>query len=108
MLKPKFKQCIVALALTTASPAFARDVEPPPRATVSYADLDIASPAGQAAFERRLASAIKRVCGANSVPTLLYEKLRIRKCHKEVSAAAARDFDLALARERGNSRLSTR
>lgn len=103
-----FKQSILALALISAPTALARDVEPPPRAAVSYADLEIASPAGQAVFERRLASAIKRVCGTNSVPTLLYEKRRIRKCHKELSAAATRDFDIAVARELGDSRFSAR
>ena len=53
----------LALAALTAvpSPAIARDAGP--TQAVSYADLDLTSPAGVAALDRRLDRAVDRVCG---------------------------------------------
>lgn len=98
----------IALALAATSPAFANPSEQPPSVTVSHADLDLSNSAGRATLERRLTSAIKRVCGEHPAPTPLYEQVRARKCQGEVSGKARGEFDVAVARAVGETRLSSR
>ena len=70
----------IAFALAVPSPAIARDAGP--TQAVSYADLDLTSPAGVAALDRRLDRAVDRVCGhPGRFP--LPENRRIQKCHEE-------------------------
>ena len=54
----------IALALLAALPAPALAQEAQPSIRVSYADLNLASPAGVAKLDRRLAWAIHGVCAA--------------------------------------------
>lgn len=46
-------------ALMVAAPAFANSV------TVSYSDLDLTSPAGQATLEHRIDTAARQACGGS-------------------------------------------
>lgn len=48
----------IIAALTASTAAYAEQ----PSALVKYADLDLASPAGQAELERRVDNATRRVC----------------------------------------------
>ena len=98
----------IALVLTATSPALASASEQPPSVTVSHADLDLANNAGRATLERRVASAIKRVCGEHPAPTLLYEHRRVRKCRTESSEQARREIDLSVAAALSQTRLSSR
>ena len=53
-----------------------------PGARVSYAGLDLASPAGRAEFERRIDRALDKVCPA--APTrLLAEVQAVRRCRTD-------------------------
>jgi UrcA family protein len=55
---------IAAAALLAAAPAFAQEADADVlQRTVSYADLDLSSPAGVATFDRRIDAAVTQVCG---------------------------------------------
>jgi UrcA family protein len=56
---------IAAAALCAAgAPAFAQELDADiVQRTVSYADLDLSSPAGVAAFDQRIDAAVTQVCG---------------------------------------------
>lgn len=51
-----------------------------PAQTVAYADLDMASAAGVASFNRRVRAAAKAVCGDAPARRSLDETLRIERC----------------------------
>ncbi len=59
------KMSLIAAALcAAAAPALAQDLDADIlQRTVSYADLDLSSPAGVAAFDRRIDTAVTEVCG---------------------------------------------
>ncbi|WP_343520221.1 UrcA family protein [Sphingomonas sp.] len=80
MLSNLARAAAIAAALLAAVPAFAdgeRSVE------VSYADLNLASAQGKAAFERRLKAAAARVCGVG-----LERDLRLHKVTQRCAATA--------------------
>jgi UrcA family protein len=52
-----------------------------PKATVSYADLDLSSVPGRAALERRIERAVDRVCPEQPAPFQLGEQKAFRACH---------------------------
>ena len=66
-------------AASLAAPAAAEEVS----VIVSYADLDLSSPAGSAAFDARIAAAIKEVCARPDV-----RDLKARTAWQECKAAA--------------------
>lgn len=76
-----------SLAAITASPAVAAPAETGTR-IVSAADLDLASAAGRARLDQRIAAAVRAVCGAASSADLrgLHE---IRACRAETLARVA-------------------
>jgi UrcA family protein len=59
------KMSLIAAALcAAAAPALAQELDADIlQRTVSYADLDLSSPAGVAAFDRRIDTAVTEVCG---------------------------------------------
>lgn len=68
-----------AVALTLLSvtaPALAAT----PAKRVAYTDLDLSSPAGVEAFNRRVRAAAKSVCGDAPAYRSLAENLRIARC----------------------------
>jgi UrcA family protein len=74
----------IALALTSAAPAFAQ------AAAVRYADLDLSSAAGQAELERRIESATRQVCKAEaSTGTRIVDQDERERCRDEVRAQIA-------------------
>ncbi|HWA62509.1 MAG TPA: UrcA family protein [Caulobacteraceae bacterium] len=52
-----------ALAAAAALPTLARAAEDPPSVRVSYADLDLSHDRGRATLERRIDTAVSRICG---------------------------------------------
>ena len=68
---------------------------------VSYADLDLASPAGVAALDQRLERAVRQVCGS-PWPVDLRGRRDIERCRAETRATvqARRSDALAQARDR--------
>ena len=85
----------ILLALATATlvaptSAFAQDEAPSVR--VSYEDLNLATEAGRARFDRRLAAAVRRVCPAADVRDLaasLVSRRCIAETHTNAKAMAA-------------------
>jgi UrcA family protein len=109
MQKPQLALAVAGLVLAT--PALAQN-EPVvsegglPIATVSYADLNIVSPAGRHALERRVMRAASGLCLENSRQPLS-EFAAERRCFSLAMAKARIDIDLAVARA-GTQLASTR
>lgn len=53
-----------------------------PKASVSYADLDLSRPAGRSVLERRISVAIDRVCPSDADPGELRDHQVARNCRK--------------------------
>lgn len=62
--------------LSVTAPALAAT----PAKRVAYTDLDLSSPAGVEAFNRRVRAAAKSVCGDAPAYRSLAENLRIARC----------------------------
>lgn len=83
---------VIAAALAAAlvnvgfgvSPAFAR---PADAITVSFADLDLASAAGRATFDRRIGNAARMLCGTYAPIELKWGAMS-RACRAGIVAAA--------------------
>jgi UrcA family protein len=88
------KALILAAALVAASPAAAQietqSVE------VGIADLDLARPADAERLDRRLATAVRRACGAPDDISLAARRA-VATCRIEAAARLAPQRDLAIA-----------
>ncbi len=78
-----------------------------PSIEVSYADLDLASHAGRAALEARVARATRRVCG-DTFALDLHTATASRKCIVAAHAKARLQIDLAVARTQNAIRVAAR
>ena len=92
---------VAAVAAALASTAFA--VAPAAAAspyerstTVSYADLNLSSPAGQATLDRRIKRAAEQVCGSEHDLSLKVRQVA-RECQSEVIAGAKAQSGALLA-----------
>ena len=75
---------------------------------VSYADLDLTSPEGQATLDRRIATAVARVCG-NDWPIALRFSRQVQRCRVETLADVQAQRNHALAQARtSNMQFSAR
>jgi len=63
---------------------------------VSYADLDLTSPQGQAVFDRRIESAIRQICG-RPFPSDLQTSHQVQRCRSETRADVQAQRNDALA-----------
>lgn len=80
---------ITAAAFTfIAAPAAFAQEEGPLKAAVSYADLDLGTPAGRATLERRVERAVDRVCPARPLPAELDKHAAYAACHKSALTGA--------------------
>ena len=73
---------IAALSVSAAVPALAQTSA---RRTVSYADLDLTTPAGRARLDRRVNAALETACGSYA-GALDYEVHEIDRCRAEARA----------------------
>ena len=80
-------------ATLAASPSIAQAPASPERVVVSYADLDLSSPAGVATLNRRILSAVQAACGPESDSDPRGKNLA-RQCRH-------RSFDEAVSQVRG-------
>ena len=89
------KVFIATLLAFTAAPALA---EPPPTATakVQVADLDLSTPSGQRALDRRLTRAVIEVCGAASEADLA-GKNDVRQCRVDTLASLSEERNQRIA-----------
>ncbi|MFN3944134.1 MAG: UrcA family protein [Allosphingosinicella sp.] len=89
--------CAAAVATgLAAGPAAAQDVG---GLQVRHADLNLASPAGRAALDRRIAFAAEQACGDPWTDLLVMQRLA-RKCQDDAVAAARPQRDALLSGER--------
>ena len=85
--KIAFGAFLVTAALLKTVPALAEPAVAPNVRIVQTADLDLSSPAGRVALDRRLIAAAAEVCGTPSDADLA-GKNRARECRAEVLANA--------------------
>jgi UrcA family protein len=89
----------LALSAIVATPALAQADDAATR-RVSYADLDLSSPAGRAVLDRRLTSAVRAVCGSGSYD--LSRMVAEKRCFKVAIGSARQQATLAaLSRDSG-------
>lgn len=83
---PLAAACGLALA-ASAAPASAKTVS----VDVAYADLDLTSPQGQSALDRRIDTAARHICGGDQqrTGTRIVDNAKMRVCVAEVKARAA-------------------
>ena len=86
---------LVASALV-ANPAHAQ-----PSRTVGYGDLDLSSPVGQAALDRRIATAIRQVCGW-AFPRDLQSSHEVQICREQTLADVQSQRNDAFAQATNN------
>jgi UrcA family protein len=105
---------VVAAVLATAgmtAPAVAQDNAHRADDMVTYsvpvADLDLTSEAGVVALDRRLNSAVIKVCVRNGVRGLAALQAE-QSCKIETRAAVTRKRDALIASSRGQDRVATR
>ena len=80
------------VAATATVPVFAQNVSK----AVSYADLDLSSPDGQARLNSRLRRAVQAVCGAAN-PSELKSLRTVRRCRRAAGEQAGRDAEVVIA-----------
>ena len=76
---------------------------------VSFADLNLASPGGRAALDRRLSRAVDQVCGM-AEPANLDQAAPIDRCRKaaQASASSQRQVAISTAQQRSTIQLAAR
>lgn len=87
---------ILLASVAAANPAHAEG------RIVSYADLNLSSPEGQAVLDRRIATAVRQICG-RAYPIDLQSQRQVQRCRSETFAdvQAQRNDALAQARSDG-------
>ncbi|KUR72415.1 hypothetical protein AQZ52_03920 [Novosphingobium fuchskuhlense] len=95
MLKTSLIAAGLAGLVLAAQPALAHPAEAPANPElivahrlVSYADLDLATAAGQARFDARLRRAASAVCENNAGPHPLAEAMEARRCYRDALQSA--------------------
>ena len=83
------KMLIAALALgSIAIPASAEEVQ----IEVRYDDLNLESPAGQKALDRRIDQAVNRACGAGAITGTRIPAPATKACVAQLKAKAGEQF----------------
>ena len=88
IMKTIIAMTAAALLALAAGQAAAQDEQTAPKASVSYADLDLSHPAGRSVLERRISIAVARVCPSDAYPGELRDHLAARTCKKTAWAGA--------------------
>jgi UrcA family protein len=91
-----FIPAIALLSLTAIVPAAAGPIDP--SRVVTYHDLNLVTPAGQAALRARIARAVNAVCGDIINDRSLQFGAEMRKCRKQTAAENAPKVALAIDR----------
>ena len=82
----------ISTIITTAAVAFlasAASAQAPAQVAVSYADLNLASAAGQEVLGRRIDAAARKVCGVDNSQRLLSVSVTAARCHRQTVATAS-------------------
>lgn len=97
MFKTGTMVAIAAIAmLTQTAPAFAKAEQVSRR--VSYADLDLSTPAGQRSLHNRIAFAVRQICGDLSSVYSSYELSMLSKCNREAWSSSNKQVADAVSR----------
>lgn len=104
MFKSITTAAVAALPLLFAVPAQAAE-RVSLSAPVSWVDLDLTHPAGQAQLDRRIATAAKRLCGSTRGSSLR-ERADTRRCLREAMATAAPQRERVVAKATVRGRLA--
>lgn len=89
---------IIATAISfVATPVLAQDFGSTPVEKISYSDLDLGSPSGQATLGQRIRAAASRVCGSGSTEQSLADNLAGRVCFKTSVADGLHQMDRLIA-----------
>jgi UrcA family protein len=96
-LKSNLPAIAFALAALTATPAIAQASH---TVRVPYGDLNLGTPAGVAALDRRLDRAVERVCGYTEIQNLSGNR-QIERCRAETWQSIQDDRQGAIARATG-------
>jgi UrcA family protein len=91
----KLLGCMI-LASLGASVASAADPSESPGIIVTYGDLDLTRPSGQAVLNRRIARAVERLC-PTSVPFVPREVVEATECRRDASDRANEAVHAAVA-----------
>jgi UrcA family protein len=91
----KLSHIALSLLVLTPVPAFAQDVTS--SVAVSYGDLNLRSEAGVKVLDRRLANAIRAVCGTHDGSAVVAFRFAAQRCVKEKRAEVAALRDSAIA-----------
>lgn len=86
----KIRSTLLALAAAAVSLAIggAPAVAQTGAFSVSYADLNLASPAGRATLDRRIGNAARAICGEAPTPLDLRADRLVRACRAELTESA--------------------
>lgn len=87
----------IALSLLALTPVTAFAQEVTSSVVVSYSDLNLRSEAGVKVLDRRLASAIRSVCGEHDGTVVLARRFAAQRCVREKSAEVAALRNRAIA-----------
>lgn len=105
MLRP----ILIPLALmTSTAPATAAEPVQPPSMRVSYADLNIATPEGREALEKRVNLAIRQVCGGFVPASDLQKWAQFRQCQKVARQSTGVQIAVAVAKRGEAQQLALR
>jgi UrcA family protein len=88
-----FRHLALAVLACAAVPAAAETARIP----VSYAGIDLTTPAGVAALDARIADAVDEICG-RPFPATLQQRSAIRRCQQEAQASVQSQRAYALNR----------
>jgi UrcA family protein len=87
---------VLVASVAAASPAQAESTR-----IVSYADLDLSSPAGQSALDRRIDNAVRQMCG-RAFPSDLQTQHQVRQCREQTAAEVQAQRNDAFAQAQNN------
>ena len=87
----------IALSVLVFAPAAAFAQPATPSVAVSYADLDLGSNAGAKTLDRRLANAVRTVCGEHDGSAVAARRFAAQRCITQKQAEVATLRDRAIA-----------
>lgn len=96
------------VAIAPATPSYAK-INHVSR-NVSYADLDLSTPAGQRSLHNRIAYAVRQICGDNSGVYSSFDLSMLSKCKREAWSSSRQQVADAVTRATGQAgtKLATR
>ena len=92
-----FRFALLAAAVSMPAAALAQSNSGSRSVAVSYADLDLGSPAGRQTLDERVAGAVRELCGPSWLLSM-NETVQRRHCVREAFASARPQVALAVAR----------